>query len=128
MASLFSLDGKGAFNYVAYIRLLHNIRKRRVPILLLYWIADFLEERRTILAIGGFTLEERTANVGIPQGSPLSLILYLFYNADLLEICDNIRLRTSATGFVDDDNILIYSELTEENCKKLSKVYEKCEE
>ena len=33
---LFSLDSKGAFNYVAYIRLLYNIRKRRVPILLLY--------------------------------------------------------------------------------------------
>ena len=34
----------------------------------------------------------------------------------------------SVTGFVDDINILIYSELTEENCEKLSKVYEKCEE
>ena len=113
---------------MAYIRLLHNIRKRRVPILLLYWVADFLEERRTILAIGGFTLEERTANIGIPQGFPLSPILYLFYNADLLEICNNIRLRTSATGFVDDINILTYSESTEENCEKLSKVYEKCEE
>ena len=48
--------------------------------------------------------------------------------AFILEIYNNIRLRTSATGFVDDVNILIYSESTEENCKKLSKVYEKCEE
>ena len=73
-------------------------------------------------------MKERTANVGIPQGSPLSPILYLFYNADLLEIYNNIRLRISAIGFVDDINILIYSELTEENCEKLSKVYKKCEE
>ena len=51
---------------MVYIKLLYNIKKRRVPILLLYYIADFLEERRTILVIGGFTLEERTANVGIP--------------------------------------------------------------
>ena len=73
-------------------------------------------------------MEERTANVDIPQSSPLSPILYLFYNADLLEIYNNIRLRTSATEFVDDVNILIYSELTEKNCEKLSKVYKKCEE
>ena len=104
------------------------MRKRRVPTLLLYWVVDFLEERRTTLAIGGFTLEERTANVGISQGSPLSPIFYLFYNADILKIYNNIRLRTNVTGFIDDINILIYSELTEENCKKLSKVYEKCEE
>ena len=52
-------------------------------------------------------------------------ILYLFYNADFLEIYSNIRLRISATEFVNDINILIYSELIEENCEKLSKVYEK---
>ena len=60
------MNGKGAFNYVAYIRLLYNIKKRRVRILLLYWVVDFIKERQTILAIGGFILEERTANVGIP--------------------------------------------------------------
>ena len=52
-------------------------------------------------------------------------ILYLFYNADLLEIYSNITLRISATEFVTDINILIYSELIEENCEKLNKVYEK---
>ena len=50
---------------MAYIKLLYNIKKRRVPILLLYSVVDFLEERRTILAIGSFLLEERTANVDI---------------------------------------------------------------
>ena len=39
-----------------------------------------------------------------------------------------MKLRISVTGFVDDINILIYSELTEENYKKLIKVYEKYEE
>ena len=42
---------------------------------------------------------------GIPQGSPLSSILYQFYNADLLEICDRPGTNTSAIEFVDDANI-----------------------
>jgi hypothetical protein len=35
--------------------------------------------------MGELELEEYHIDVGIPQGSLLSLILYLFYNADLLE-------------------------------------------
>ena len=47
---------------------------------------------------------------------------------DLLEIYNNIRFRTSVTGFIDNVNLLIYSELTEKNYEKLSKVYKKYEE
>jgi hypothetical protein len=36
--------------------------------------------------MGELESEEYRVDIGIPQGSPLSLILYLFYNADLLEI------------------------------------------
>jgi hypothetical protein len=50
------------------------------------WIASFLSERTTIIQMGELELEEYHVDMGIPQGSPLSLILYLFYNADLLEI------------------------------------------
>lgn len=66
--------------------------------------------------------------VEILQGSPLSPILYLFYNADLLDMCDDIRLRTSTTGFVDDVNILTYSESTEQNCRTLEEIYSRCEQ
>jgi Reverse transcriptase (RNA-dependent DNA polymerase) len=67
-----------------------------------------------------------TVSVGIPQGSPISPILYLFYNADLLESCESLRLRTSTTGFIDDVNILTYSESTEQNCKKLAEIHVEC--
>jgi len=56
-----------------------------------------------------FTLPESRIDAGIPQGSPISPVLYLFYNADLLAISDDIRLRTSSTGFLDDVNILTHS-------------------
>ena len=64
---------------------------------------------------------------GIPQGSPLSSILYLFYNADLLEICERPGTNTSAIGFVDDANILAYGKSTEEKCRTLESINRQCE-
>lgn len=45
----------------------------------------------------------------------------------MLETCDNIKLRISSTGFVDDVNILTYGESTERNCRVLSEIYGECE-
>ena len=73
-----------------------------------------------------FVLLEASVLVGISQGSPISPILYLFYNADLLKSCKSLRLRISTTGFVDDVNILTYSESTEQNYKKLAEIYIEC--
>jgi hypothetical protein len=65
-------------------------------------------------------------NTEIPQESPVSPILFLFFISDLLDIVDNEALQVSGNGFVDDINILIYSTLTERNCKVLEKIYYKC--
>ena len=127
MASLLSLDVSKAFDRVSHVRLAHNLRKRRIPESLVKWVEDFLSSRRTEVKVNDFILPEALVSVGIPQGSLISPILYLFYNADLLESCESIRLRTSATGFVDDVNILTYSESTEQNCKKLAEIHEQCQ-
>ena len=49
------------------------------------------------------------------------LMLYLFYNANLLKSCENVKLRFNITEFVNDINILIYNELTKRNCEMLKK-------
>ncbi len=58
----------------------------------------------------------------------LSLILYLFYNANLLKACDNIKLKTSFINFVNDVNILTYKEFIKRNCKVFSEIYDKCKQ
>ncbi|WQF90359.1 Putative reverse transcriptase domain, ribonuclease H domain, ribonuclease H-like superfamily [Colletotrichum destructivum] len=57
---------------------------------------------------------------------PLSPILYLFYNADLLDSCNEAE-DTTATGFIDDVAILAVGNSTEETCRKLQEALRKAE-
>ena len=54
-------------------------------------------------------------------------LLYLFYNADLLDICNRPGTNAAGMGFVDDVNILAYGKSTEEDCKTLEKIHNDCE-
>ena len=84
--SVVFMDVAGAFNNVHVKRLLHNLRKRRVPDFIVRWAESFLSERSTNLRVNGMDSKKISIEAGVPQGSPISPILYLFYNADLLEI------------------------------------------
>lgn len=53
--------------------------------------------------------------------------LYLFYNANLLEICERPGTATSAIGFIDNVNILAYGTSTEGNIKTLERLHINCE-
>ncbi|KAL3952738.1 hypothetical protein ACCO45_012681 [Purpureocillium lilacinum] len=64
---------------------------------------------------------------GEPQGSPLSPILYLFYNADLLDRCKQDE-NTAATGFIDDVDILAWAKTTEETCTLLQAALREAED
>ena len=118
VASLLLLDVSGAFDNISHRRLLHNLRKRRVDEKIVQWIASFLGERQTRLCIDGFWSEPYGLSTGEPQGSPLSPILYLFYNADLLDRCNQAE-NMGATGFIDDIAILAWADTTEETCRLL---------
>lgn len=120
------LDVSGAFDNVSHERLLHNLRIRRVDEKLVKWIASFLSERRTRITMDDFTSEEHTISTGIPQGSPLSPILYIFYNAGLLETCA-VDHDTTATGYIDDAAILACGDTAAETCTKLKVALEKAQ-
>jgi hypothetical protein len=120
VASLLLLDVSGAFDNVSHKRLLHNLRKRRVDEKIVRWIASSLRERYTTIAVDGYKSEPYKLTTGIPQGSNYSPILYLFYNADLIDSCNHVE-DTTTTGFIDDVAILASGDTTEDTCNKLGK-------
>ncbi len=123
---LLSLNKKSAFDNVMHSRLLHDMKKRKVFRLLLKFVKNFLKNQRITITIDDYMMMKCSMNVDILQDSLLSSILYLFYNVNLLKACDNIKLRTNFTDFINDINILIYEKFIKRNCRVLSKIYNRC--
>ena len=101
IVSALFLDVSGAFDNVSHARLIHNLKKRRVDHRVGRWVESFFKDRTTTIKSNEACMENVNINTGIPQGSPLSPILYLFYNADLMEIGKKHKCML-ATGFIDD--------------------------
>jgi ribonuclease HI/exonuclease III len=125
VASLLLLDVTGAFDNVSHERLTHNLRKRHIHPDITGWIGSYLRNRTTEIRLSEGTTEPIPANTGIPQGSPLSPILYLFYNADLLDIGGPEDL---VTGYIDDTSILVTGSTKEGNVEQLRAIHEKAAE
>jgi hypothetical protein len=121
------LDVAGAFNNVHHGRLIHNLRKRKVPLFIVNWVKSFLEGRSTQLSFNGSTSKRIPVPAGVPQGSPLSPLLYLFYNADALEVADGIPGSLSM-GFVDDIVYGVKGKTDRGNVSRLEKMVERAEE
>ena len=124
VASVLSLDMAGAFVNASHERLIHNLCMAGLPLWMTMFIASFLKNRTTRLYFDGTQTTPFNTNTGIPQGSPLSPILFLFFASYLLHKLN--QGKTTAFGFVDDTNIFAYSRSTEENCRTLEAAHDKC--
>ena len=101
------------------------MKEKGIPQWFVLFTQSFLEDRTTTLALGKFQGPWQKISTGIPQGSPLAPILFLFFVASLLPLLQSHN--TSAGGFVDDTNILAWSYTTEENCRILEEKHKACE-
>jgi hypothetical protein len=86
----------------------------------------FPTRRTTTIIVNNKGTEARRLNAGVPQDSPLSPILFLFYNAPLLEAVDQLDQLIALLGFANDINLLTYSEATVVNCTNLEIAHNKC--
>lgn len=120
VVSMLLLDVVGVYDNAHYERLLHNLQSRRLG-QLVPWIRAFLTGRSTRIRMPKGTSEQINTPTGIPQGSPLSPILYLIYNAELLEKCANEAERIMTGGWVDDVSIMTVGASEEANIEKLQR-------
>ena len=111
------MDVAGAFNNVHHERLIHNLKKRRLPTNIAKWISSFLQKRSTQLLFNGTKSQSIPTPAGIPQGSPLSPLLYMYYNADLLDIPQQ---RGTGLGFIDDITYGVEGFTDKGNARKLN--------
>jgi hypothetical protein len=107
--SLLNLNVSKVFSNILYIHLIHNLWKRHMPEEITNWVINFLKNRKTEICFSNFMLKSHQIFISILQGLYISLILYLFYNANLLNICKNIILYINFLNFIDDINIIIFS-------------------
>ena len=114
-SSVAFLDVKGAFDHVAKGRLLQTMHSLSLPQSIIDWTRSFLEERLIRLAFDGQIEEFSEVESGVPQGSPISPILFLIYIRDLfqnlgdvylLSYIDDIALATSSTSWTKNARIL----------------------
>ncbi|KZP19632.1 hypothetical protein FIBSPDRAFT_670094, partial [Athelia psychrophila] len=98
------LDISGAFPNTVIPVLIHNMRRKGVPVEITDWIRRLNKGRTTILSFDGFLSAIFEVYSGLDQGNPLSMILYCFYAMDLLK---NFGKKDElSTSFVDDTTFL----------------------
>jgi len=109
-----------------HVRLLHTLKMKRTSDYIVEWACSFLKNQETSLRFDKQTSDMREINANILQKSFISLILFLFFNASLIEKCKALRTKIKVLDFVNDINILAYDRFIEEICRTLSRTYDVC--
>jgi hypothetical protein len=126
-ASILALDLSGAYDHVDRKKLLEKLLSKGIPDWLVQIIWAFLSDRRSFIHLSDIKGDEYWIDVGIPQGSPLSPLLFLFYAAPILEDFNGNTKTQAVTifSYVDDTYILVRSKTYSGNCDMMTDVHAK---
>ena len=122
VSSLF-LDIKAGFDNVDNNTLARILREGGIPPYLVSWVSSFLGERTCTLVFQGAPGTQAPINVGAPQGSPISPLLFLLYVAPL-----HFGIpRGLMISYMDDFALTVASLSYRGNIRRLQDLFEKLE-
>ena len=96
------LDISKAFDKVWHKNIIFKPKQNGIPGKLLSVLSDFLKDRKQRVSLNGQVSSWTGVNAGVPQGSILSLLLFLVYINDLGD-----GLSSSAELFTDDTPLFL---------------------
>jgi hypothetical protein len=115
-----SLDVQAAYDSVWHAGLIWQLARLPIARNLVAWLTDFLHDRRLQAKVSGSLSHVITVNVGVPQGSPLSPILYVLYTASLF--AEITTPDADLYGYADDLTPSATAETTPAAAVKLQEV------
>ena len=119
VTSALMLDVKGAFDNVSRERLLKTMHDLGLPKQYVGWVNHFMTGRGVALAFDGEKEEMQPVETGIPQGSPISPILFLIYIRPLF---DRLKSKFPALGtpsYIDDVGLVYTGRTIKTNVRAL---------
>ena len=84
-----AVDLEDAYNRVQFKLLMELLRQYDVSLTLTRWLAAALQERKVAMRLGNWISTPQQLTMGLPQGSPLSPVLYSVYTKGLADLNSN---------------------------------------
>ena len=119
LAGAIFMAAKGAFDRVNQKRLTQVLINVGLSQNLVKWVESFLQERKVQLVIDGHECPIRDVSAGLPQGSPVSPILFIVYLHGLLKRVEEGISQGLCISFADDIGILVRGASVDEVAKRL---------
>ena len=85
-----------------------------------------MTNRVATLHFDGQKTEDIPVVAGVPQGSPLSPVLFILYIASLYKAIKYDHPLVSIVGFADNTNLLVFGRNPQANVQQLEKAWKTC--
>lgn len=119
--SMLTLDIRGAFDAVLPGKLIKRLREQGWPTEVVRWAASFVQGRSARLRLEDQLSQTFNLPAGLPQGSPVSPILFMLFIQPLFRT-GTVQERRGRFGYADDICQLVASKSLEENTEKLQAI------
>jgi hypothetical protein len=93
-----------------------------LPQEIINWTNNFMTDRFTKLSFDGQSDSLKPINTGIPQGSPVSPILFLIYLRPLFDVINKHHPNIECPSYIDDIGLIVSGKSQQRNAEHLNQV------